>query len=266
MNLAIAIVVLGAQSVLAVSNQSVQIGAAAPVRSTDAYHPPLDNRLSIHLRDGSLEDFFVEVSRQTKLKFFLVQGVEECRIGAFLNDLSAREALQTVLEAGNISFQQIGRSDTYTITRRHREKLSCPTKPKAIAAGQCSAGSPPISIECKDGKLSEFAEHLHNQSGANLAVWNEALEFPLNINLSNVSLGKALKKIRKNSALDVRQLDTKNIFTFALKTTAESIDQSSVQPSTRVISITPTGVQEYVAPEKRKEPEPNQTYKPETPN
>lgn len=249
--------------------RGVQIGAAAPVRSTDAFHPlpPLDNRLSINLRDGSLEEFFVQVSSQTKLEFGLVQGIGDCRIGAFLNDITVREALQTVLVVAKISYQQLGRSNSYTIVPRMGDRPMCPPRPKEIAKGKCIAGSTPISVECKDGRLSEFAEDLHIQSGAGLVVWNEALEYPVNVALSKASLKKALKKIRKHKALDVQQVGTKNIFTIALKPTGEPVDQASIQGSTRAVYIPARAAQEYIAPGKRRnEPKANEAFKQGMPN
>ena len=249
--------------------RGVQIGAAAPIRSTDAFHPrpPLDNRFSINLRDGSLEEFFVEVSSKTKLEFVLVQGIGDCRVGAFLNDVSVREALQIVLVAAKITYQQLGRSNSYTVVPRMGDRPMCPPKPKEIAKGKCITGSAPISVDCKDGRLSEFAEDLHNQSGAGLVVWNEALEFPVNVNLSKASLKKALKKIRKHKSLDVQQFGTKNIFTFALKPTEEPVDRTSIQISTRTVYIPARAPQEYLAPGKRRnEPKANPEYKQGMPN
>ncbi|UPT73347.1 MAG: hypothetical protein M0D55_15935 [Elusimicrobiota bacterium] len=206
------------------------------------------------------------MSSKTKLEFILVQGIGDCRVGAYLNDASVREALYAVLVGAKITYQQLGRSNSYTIVPRLGDRPVCPPKPKEMAKGKCIAGSTPISIECKDGRLSEFAEYLHNQSGVGLVIWNEALEFPVNVNLSNASLKKAIKKIRNHKALDVQQIGTKDIFTFALKPTEASADQKLIQLSTRVISITPKGAQEYFSPGKRKEPEANPTFKQGMPN
>lgn len=249
-------------------HRSVQIGAAPLVRSTDAFHPrpPLDNRVTLSIPDGTLRGFFEEVSRQTKLEFILVYGVGDCRVGAYLHDVSAREALQLSLLTGKLTYQQLGRSNSYTVVPRHMKNPGCPPMPKLVGAGQCRSGSRPISLECSDGKLSSLVEQLQKQAEGNYLVWNGALDYPVSIKLNKVSLKKALKKLRKNKALDIQQPEKSNTITFTLRAEADPSEQSSVQLSTRAFTITPRGTEESLDSNstrtKRIEPEANPAFTP----
>jgi hypothetical protein len=178
MKLAITLVALAAQLALADEQsesvpmprtvQGVAVGA-----STNTLQGPLDQRLSLRLASGTLQSFFNEVSKQTKLEFRITQGLEQCEIAAFIHDLTAREVLQMTIGTKGISYQQLGRSNQYTITR-WRGGPECPPISKKIPTGKCnSTGNTPISLECKDAPLPSLAELLYDQSDASIIVWNE---------------------------------------------------------------------------------------------
>jgi hypothetical protein len=218
--------------------------APATIRSIPIIqHPPLDQRVSIRLKDASLQTFFEEISRQTKLEFILVQGLADCRVAAFLHGRTIREALQLLLETGNLTYQQLGRSNSYTVTSRHEIRL-CPPGPRKPAGGRCFSKGAPISLECKGAKLSEFAEILHDQSGASLMVWNDAINESIDVDLDKMNFETALDGARKNKTLKIKMGIKKNYATFTLFPPNDMAEPWNLRISTRVVKITRNGTEE----------------------
>ncbi|MFA6029045.1 MAG: secretin N-terminal domain-containing protein [Elusimicrobiota bacterium] len=99
--------------------QDVQIGAApkrksAPAEPTD----PLETRIVVRVKSAPLATFLDTISAQAKVNFIITEGLEDKRITAFLQNVTVREALQILLEIKGLTYQRIGRSNTYVVSPR----------------------------------------------------------------------------------------------------------------------------------------------------
>lgn len=102
--------------------QGVQIGATAPARSGGAGpQTPLDARVTVRVKGAPLATFLDTISAQAKVNFIITEGLEARRVTAFLQNVTVREALQVLLEIKGLTYQQIGRSNTYVVTPRSRQ-------------------------------------------------------------------------------------------------------------------------------------------------
>lgn len=101
--------------------QSVQIGAA-PNRPNTPAGPtnPLDTRVTVRVKEAPLATFLDTISAQAKVNFIITEGLESKRITAFLQNVTVREALQILLEIKGLTYQQIGKSNTYIVSPRSR--------------------------------------------------------------------------------------------------------------------------------------------------
>lgn len=116
------------------SVQSVQIGAApeakAAVVSASA---PLDTRVTVRVKGAPLATFLDTISAQAKVNFIITEGLEQKRVTAFLQNVTVREALQVLLEIKGLTYQQIGKSNTYVVTQRSKQAENLITRIYALS-------------------------------------------------------------------------------------------------------------------------------------
>ena len=102
--------------------QGVQIGAGAAQRPAPAAPvSPLDTRVTVRVKGAPLATFLDTIAAQSKVNFIMTEGVETKRVTAFLQNVTVREALQVLLEIKGLTYQQIGRSNTYVVTPRSKQ-------------------------------------------------------------------------------------------------------------------------------------------------
>ena len=107
---------VGAVSVM----QAAESRAAEPQAPTAVVENALDTRVTVRVKGVPLADFLDSLSSQAKVNFIITEGLESKRITAFLKNVTAREALQILLDVKGVSYQQIGKTNTYVITPRSR--------------------------------------------------------------------------------------------------------------------------------------------------
>jgi type IV pilus secretin PilQ/predicted competence protein len=104
------------------SVQSVQIGASpAPKAPAFSASAPLDTRVTVRVKGAPLATFLDTISAQAKVNFIITEGLEQKRVTAFLQNVTVREALQVLLEIKGLTYQQIGKSNTYVVTQRSKQ-------------------------------------------------------------------------------------------------------------------------------------------------
>ncbi|MBI4424648.1 MAG: secretin and TonB N-terminal domain-containing protein, partial [Elusimicrobia bacterium] len=97
--------------------QGVQIGGA-PTPPAPPPSSPLETRVTVRVKDAPLATFLDTISAQAKVNFIITEGLTSKRVTAFLQNVTVREALQILLEIKGLTYQQIGRSNTYVVSPR----------------------------------------------------------------------------------------------------------------------------------------------------
>ncbi len=104
------------------SVQSVQIGAeAAPAPEVQTETSPLETRVTVRVKGVPLATFLDTISAQAKINFIITEGLEEKRVTAFLENVTVRDALQVLLEIKGLTYQRIGKTNTYVVAQRSRQ-------------------------------------------------------------------------------------------------------------------------------------------------
>ncbi|MBI5210548.1 MAG: hypothetical protein HY927_11310 [Elusimicrobia bacterium] len=99
----------------------IQIGATAPLKPTAASPlNPLETRVTVRVKGAPLATFLDTISAQSKVNFIITEGLETKAITAFLQNVTVREALQILLEIKGLTYQQIGKSNTFVIAPRSK--------------------------------------------------------------------------------------------------------------------------------------------------
>lgn len=116
------------------SVQSVQIGAApAPVEAEPSETAPLDTRVTVRVKGVPLATFLDTISAQAKINFIITEGLEEKRVTAFLQNVTVRDALQVLLEIKGLTYQRIGKTNTYVVTQRSKQAENLVTRIYALS-------------------------------------------------------------------------------------------------------------------------------------
>ena len=113
--------------------ESVQIGAAAnkeaPMYEEAEAVSPLDRKIGpIRLKGAPLATFLDIVSAQSKVNFIVTEGVEAKTITVFLRKTTVREALELLLRVKGLTYQRIGKSNTYVVQKRSVDMPNLITK------------------------------------------------------------------------------------------------------------------------------------------
>ena len=113
--------------------ESVQIGGSAP-KDAPMYEDaeavsPLDRKIGpIRLKGAPLSTFLDVVSAQSKVNFIITEGLEAKTITVFLRKTTVREALELLLRVKGLTYQRIGRSNTYVVQKRSADMPNLITK------------------------------------------------------------------------------------------------------------------------------------------
>lgn len=75
----------------------------------------LDARVSIRVKQAPLDQFLASLSSQTKLNFALADGLEDTKVTAYLQDVSAREAIEIILALKGLTCRRLEAQKTYTL-------------------------------------------------------------------------------------------------------------------------------------------------------
>lgn len=215
-----------AEMVVAEPIQGVQIGAATQDENRTVSHP-LASTVTVQLRDSSLKHFLSEIARQSGHEFIVMGGIGECSIAAFIRGRMTREVLQLALEAGQFTYQGAGRSNRLLITPITGQH-PCPTSPDNPSRGN----------------VAGLSESIHIFGGANFMCWGEALNVRVD-GEPGEPLGPSLKMLMRSKELNVRQVGTREDFAIRATWPKRPV-LSSVAWSTHPISITPSGISDYI--------------------
>ena len=111
---------------------SVQVGGIpkeAPMYEEAESVSPLDRKIGpIRLKGAPLSTFLDVVSAQSKVNFIITEGLEAKTITVFLRKTTVREALELLLRVKGLTYQRIGKSNTYVVQKRSADMPNLITK------------------------------------------------------------------------------------------------------------------------------------------
>lgn len=89
----------------------------------------LNKRVSVNINNMPIGTFLSSIARQSKINFIMDnEKYAEKKVTASLKDVTAKEALDTLLRVQGLTYQRIGKSDNYVITQRSEESPDLITK------------------------------------------------------------------------------------------------------------------------------------------
>lgn len=89
---------------------------------------PLDKKVTIRVNNVPIGTFLNSISAQSKINFIMGEEFSGKKISASLTNVTVREALDTLLRVQGLTYQRVGKSDSYVITNRSDEAPNTITK------------------------------------------------------------------------------------------------------------------------------------------
>ena len=165
---------------------SVQIGGApkdAPMYEEVESVSPLDRKIGpIRLKGAPLSTFLDVVSAQSKVNFIITEGLETKTITVFLRKTTVREALELLLRVKGLTYQRIGKSNTYVVQKRSADMPNLITKIYTLnyipLIPITSVGEEIASITAQDTSSGGGG---NNQQGGGEEKGGESKESPISI-------------------------------------------------------------------------------------
>ena len=111
----------------------VQIGGKSQ-KETPMYEgaeaaSPLDRKIGpVRLKGLPLTTFLDVISSQSGVSFIVADGVENKNMTVFMRQTTVREALELLLRVRGLTYQRIGRSNTFIVQKRSNEQPNVMTK------------------------------------------------------------------------------------------------------------------------------------------
>lgn len=89
---------------------------------------PLDRKVTIRVNNVPIGTFLNSISAQSRINFIMGEEFSGKKISASLTNVTVREALDTLLRVQGLTYQRVGKSDSYVITNRSEEAPNTITK------------------------------------------------------------------------------------------------------------------------------------------
>jgi len=89
---------------------------------------PLDRKVTIRVNNVPIGTFLNSISAQSKINFIMGEEFSGKKISASLTNVTVREALDTLLRVQGLTYQRVGKSDSYVITNRSEEAPNSVTR------------------------------------------------------------------------------------------------------------------------------------------
>jgi type II secretory pathway component GspD/PulD (secretin) len=82
--------------------------------------PELDQRVTVRVKSASVDEFLDTVSSQTKTNFILGEGLEDLKVTVFLQNVTAREALEIVMTIKGLDLKRLDKGGAYLVSKGRR--------------------------------------------------------------------------------------------------------------------------------------------------
>lgn len=140
-------------------------------KETEA-NSPLDRKVTIRVNNVPIGTFLNSISAQSKINFIMGEEFAGKKVSASLTNVTVREALDTLLRVQGLTYQRIGKSDSYVITKRSEEAPDAITKVYTLnyvsLQKQSSVSQDMNSIMPADVTSSSFGSGTSGSSSVNV--------------------------------------------------------------------------------------------------
>lgn len=115
-------------TVAMVAEETVKLTGEPDLYKETEVASPLDRKVSIRVSNVPISAFLNSITTQAKINFIMSEEFANKKVTASLTKVTVREALDTLLRVHGLTYQRIGKSDSYVVTKRSNDAPDTITK------------------------------------------------------------------------------------------------------------------------------------------
>ena len=108
--------------------ETVRLAGESDLYKETEVDSPLDRKVSIRVSNVPIPAFLNSITTQAKINFIMSEEFANKKVTASLTKVTVREALDTLLRVHGLTYQRIGKSDSYVVTKRSSDAPDTITK------------------------------------------------------------------------------------------------------------------------------------------
>ena len=118
----------GTEAATVSAEETVKLAGEPDLYKETEVNSPLDRKVSIRVSNVPISAFLNSITTQAQINFIMSEEFANKRVTASLTKVTVREALDTLLRVHGLSYQRIGKSDSYVVTKRSNDAPDTITK------------------------------------------------------------------------------------------------------------------------------------------
>lgn len=119
---------IGAEDATIAAEETVKLSGEPDLYRETEVASPLDRKVSIRVSNVPISAFLNSITTQAKINFIMSEEFANKKVTASLTKVTVREALDTLLRVHGLTYQRIGKSESYVVTKRSNDAPDTITK------------------------------------------------------------------------------------------------------------------------------------------
>lgn len=117
-----------AEATTITAEETVKLSGEPDLYKEAEVSSPLDRKVSIRVSNVPISAFLNSITTQAGINFIMSEEFANKKVTASLTRVTVREALDTLLRVHGLTYQRIGKSDSYVVTKRSSDAPDTITK------------------------------------------------------------------------------------------------------------------------------------------
>ncbi len=117
-----------AEATTITADETVKLAGEPDLYKETEVASPLDRKVSIRVSNVPISAFLNSITTQARINFIMSEEFANKKVTASLTKVTVREALDTLLRVHGLTYQRIGKSDSYVVTKRSNDAPDTITK------------------------------------------------------------------------------------------------------------------------------------------
>ncbi len=117
-----------AEATTITAEETVKLSGESELYKEAEVASPLERKVSIRVSNVPISAFLNSITTQAGINFIMSEEFANKKVTASLTKVSVREALDTLLRVHGLTYQRIGKSDSYVVTKRSNDAPDTITK------------------------------------------------------------------------------------------------------------------------------------------
>ncbi len=117
-----------AEATTITAEETVKLSGEPELYKETEVSSPLDRKVSIRVANVPIAAFLNSITTQAGINFIMSEEFTNKKVTASLTKVTVREALDTLLRVHGLTYQRIGKSDSYVVTKRSNDAPDTITK------------------------------------------------------------------------------------------------------------------------------------------